>query len=186
MKVSQNFTIDDVDWNNLVLRLTLAAIKFTNKNENFVVSGVGNSIEDYVRESIVILFDNFDKYNPRTQDECYAIAKKIMENDFIDSVRSSSHKTTDNLGESEDGINYLYELPSKTNGFEDLEKDILAEQYYRFANNEEALKYVIDSVVYCGELETRNIAALLNTSSEEVNNRKRRLRYNRDKKTNKS
>lgn len=181
MKASQKFTIDSIDWNSLVLRLTQAAIRFVNKNEDFVVSGVGSSIEDYVIEAVTTLFDKFDTYDLRNEDECFAMAKTIMEHDYLDSIKSSSHKTTE-IYVSEDKTKQFEELPSNTNGFEKLEKDLFARKYYEFANEEKDLKEVIDAVVYCDELEPRNIGNLLGVTAQEINNRKRRLQYNRDRK----
>jgi DNA-directed RNA polymerase specialized sigma24 family protein len=181
MKASQKFTIDSIDWNSLVLRLTKAAVRFVNKKEDFVVCGVGSSIEDYVIEAVTTLFDKFDTYDLRSEDECFAMAKTIMERDYLDSIKSSSHKTTE-IYDSEDKTKQFGELPSKTNGFEKLEKDLLARKYYEFANEERDLKDVIDSVVYFDELEPRNIGNLIGVTAQEVNNRKKRLQYNRDKK----
>jgi hypothetical protein len=183
---SKKITIDSVDWNRFTLRLTLAAIKFVSKKEDFVVSGVGSSVEDYVIEAVTTLFDKFDTYDLRNEGECFAMAKIIMERDYLDSIKSFSHKTTENFYDSEDGTNRFEELPSKANGLERLEKDLLARKYYEFANGEKDLKDVIDAVVYCEELEPRNIALLLGITAEDVTNRKRRLQYNRDKKKLKS
>lgn len=179
---SKKFTIDSIDWNRLALRLTLAAIKFVSKKEDFVISGVGNSIEDYVIEAVTTLFDKFDTYDLRSEDECFAMAKIIMERDYLDSIKSSSHKTTENFYDSENGTNRFEELPSRANGLEKLEKDLLARKYYEFANEEKDLKEIIDAVVYCDEREPRNIGLLLDITPKEVNNRKKRLQYNRDRK----
>jgi DNA-directed RNA polymerase specialized sigma24 family protein len=180
--VSKKFTIDSVDWNRLVLRLTSAAIRFIGEREDFVVSGVGNSIEDYVIEAVTTLFDKFHGYNLKGDDDCFALAKTMMERDILDSKKSSSHKTTDIFFDSEDRANSLDELPSDENGLESLERQMLAREYYKYANGEKDLTDIIDAVIYFDELEPRNIAALLGITINDVHNRKKKLKYNRNRK----
>jgi len=184
MKSSAHISVDKIDWNNLMLRLIDWGIGHFKINENLVITGTGETIDNVAVDAVMELFDKLgENYKPKSQDECYYLTKVIMKHKVIDLFRKSSYKTTSPIEDMPDAEKAEVEnILIDTKTLDDAEKLELAEYYYQFANNETELKEIIDAVVFCEEIEPRNIADLLGITVDEVHRRKKRLKYNRDRK----
>lgn len=184
MKSSAQISVDRIDWENLMLRLTDWGIGHFKINENLVIKGTGETVDNVAVEAVMELFDKLGKiYKPKSQDECYYLTKVIMNHKVIDLFRKSSYRTTSPTEDMSDAEKAEVEnILIDTKTLDDAEKLELAEYYYQFANNETELKEIIDAVVFCEEVEPRNIAGLLGITVDEVHRRKKRLKYNRDRK----
>jgi len=167
-----------------MLRLTNWGIGHFKINENLVITGTGKTVDDVAVEAVIRLFDKLgEEYNPKSQDECFYLSRKIMKHKVIDLFRKSSYKTTSPIEDMPDAEKAEVEnILINTKTLNDAEKLELAGDYYQFANNETELKEIIDAVVFCEEVEPRNIADLIGITVDEVHRRKKRLKYNRDRK----
>lgn len=167
-----------------MLRLTDWGIGHFKINENLVIKGTGETVDNVAVEAVMELFDKLgEEYKPKSQDECFYLSRKIMKHKIIDLFRKSSYKTTSPIEDMSDAEKAEVEnILFDTKTLNDAQKLKLAEDYYQFANDETELKEIIDAVVFCEEIEPRSIADLLGITVDEVHRRKKRLRYNRDRK----
>ncbi|CAN5822628.1 hypothetical protein BH24ACI1_BH24ACI1_24660 [soil metagenome] len=184
MKSSQHISVDTIDWENLILKLTDWGIKHFEISRDLIILGTGERVDDVAVAAVIELFDKLGKiYNPKSQNECYRLTKTIMKHKFIDLFRKSSYKTTNPTEDMPESKKAEVEnIPVDMNTLEDAEKLETTEHYYQFTNGEMELKEIIDAAVDFGELEPRNIANLLGISVEEFHRRQKRLNYNRNHK----
>lgn len=105
------------------------------------------------------------------------LLKKALYHDFLDLKKSASRRTTVILAakENEDGeaVGGLESLPAE----EELQPDVLfREIVYKAIGDDQELFDCVFAILECGAVMPADIAALLGVSTDEVENRRKRLR----------
>lgn len=186
-----------IDWGRLLVRLMPVAKKMFSQsgfNPEQSLPGTDVSAEVLVNSSAMEFFEACQKgkWKPTNPDaDPFPMAYRIMHNNFIDLVRSASHKRADLVVPTTDesGLSIIDDLPALDQalnrllakpviGLADIDAKLLAETFYPYAEGRQELIDVIDAVIYCQCRKPSEIAEWLEISSQEVTDRWEILRYN--------
>ena len=176
-----------IDFDRLYQRLVLHACYFMkiflDDADSKLIDGVGKSPSDFAMDTLLLFLE---EETPCTGDEA-AIAtclKRVMEHDIVDARRSATAKTTKKVlpgagRQGDDGV-----VEEGLDDFEDpkaFELSMLGDEFkatlYALLEQEDAELYdLVYAIFEENALTPRAIAEVLNTTSEDIQNRKKRLR----------
>ena len=162
-----------IDWSDLSRRLTAYAI-FLYRTDR-LMAGTGKSPSDLVGDVIVQLFEGRISYDGRRP--LLPLLKKALYHDFLDLKKGASRRTTVILEaeENEDGemVGGLDSLA----GDAEPDPDILFRQlvYDAIGSDQELHDYAY-AILECGAVMPADIASLIGITTDEVENRRKRLR----------
>jgi DNA-directed RNA polymerase specialized sigma24 family protein len=140
-----------------------------------VIAGTGQSATHLAGDVIVQLFEGKISYDGRRP--LLPLLKKALYHDFLDLKKSASRRTTVILEakENEDGevVGGLESLPAE----EQFQPDVLfREIVYRAIGDDQELFDYAFAILECGAVMPADIASLLGISTDDVENRRKRLR----------
>lgn len=182
----------DIQWARLLKRLTACAADWFLKENcldaESVLPATGKSAKELAFDTVAAFIKGrIECEQNSTELGVYRLLKKVMRNDFLDLVKERrAYKMTDVLDPSDDGEEASDEYNKRTTLASlpvDAEKElyslnaaIVARRILPLIDGDGHLVDYINAVLIGGCLNTQDIAAYLNISQQEVNNRKRRLR----------
>lgn len=175
--------LPSIDWDSVLLRSLGVAYNLFRKQgllagPDAVLKGVGKSPGDLVNDAVTTLYANLPKYDADTEDKCFALIIRIMKNDFLDIVTKNSAYTTSDDVEDEE----FRDRSVDHNGSKAVTIADLAKKFYKYANDDDEAKEVIDAAAMIAVEQStpvtrEDIASLLRITPEEVTKRTARLRY---------
>lgn len=179
----------DIDWTALLKKVLVVAINlfrkqglYADKDSESVLKGLGLSPEDLAHTALKEFFMHRERYNAPTEEECFAVIVTIMKNDFLDLVtKKHAYIKTDNLTDEQHN-QQMEHLAASNDGFNNFEEKVLAEQFYKYAGDDQGLRDIIDAAAILiteqkAEIKRADIADLVGITPEEVTKRNGRLRY---------
>jgi DNA-directed RNA polymerase specialized sigma24 family protein len=177
-----------VNFKRLIYRLAERACDVLKVSRVFVadrvIDGLGKSAEDFSMDTLCLYLE--DELPPFSGDEeaLFHFLAKVMTNDILDALRSSSKKTTRKVeplsGCTDDNDKTLpglddFEVPLSTADFVDGE--LLKERLYALLKEPEPELYeLVVAILEFGALKPQEIAETIGTTTSDVQNRKKRLR----------
>lgn len=171
-----SYSPPSIDWKSFTDKLTAIAIKwfrlkgyFDGEDFESVLKGVASSPRDLAQNAAMEIFRQLEKYKPKSEDDCFRLAYRIMQNDFIDLLRKPHYRKTDAIEDFK--IEIILSTPSS------VEKTLVADAFYDLAEGEQELIDFIDAVISLKVYKREDVADLLNISLQEVTNRQRILTY---------
>lgn len=175
-------------WLNVLRKLTAVALNLFGKERLFggpdwdpVLKGLGKSPSDLAADALAEFYANRAAYpKAKTEDQIFAVAFRIMTNDFVDAVSKNHAYTTTMAASDEDWQTFAappFDDPERVFDAEDL-----AKKFYRYVEGDQELKDVIDAAAYLATnqrepLKRSDIADLLSVSVDEISKRNNRLKY---------
>jgi DNA-directed RNA polymerase specialized sigma24 family protein len=173
-----------VSWKEVLRRLTLEAVRLFRTiglgRRDGVLVGLGVSPEDLAIATLTKLLDPDDRTVVYRGGEASVLTylKKVMKNDFLDLLKRKSHETTDII----DGTTTKRDDPREPETLDSLpgpastSLDVLFRERLRevVAGDQELLDY-IEVVFDCEVFKPEDIACLLDTTTNDIQNRKKRL-----------
>lgn len=173
MAAGQQHPLAGTDWADLLRRLLVYAISLYRTDR--VMPGTGTSPEDLAGTVIVELLQGKIRYDGRRP--LLPLLKKALYRDFLDLKKSAPRRTTVILEatENDEGktIGGLDSLPAP----EEPPADVLfREAVYEAVGDDQDLRDFACAVLECGASKPTDVASLIGTSVDEVENRRKRLR----------
>ncbi|MGI8544128.1 MAG: hypothetical protein ACR2MD_11730 [Aridibacter sp.] len=179
----------DIDWTSLLKKVLVVAVNlfrkqglFAGEDSDSVLKGLGISPEDLAHTALKEFFKYRERYDAPTEGQCFAVIVTIMKNDFLDLVtkKHAYIKTNDITDEQLD--QHTNDLIASNDGFSNFEAKALAEQFYKYASDDQQLRDIIDAAAILAteqkaEIKRADIADLVGITPEEVTKRNERLRY---------
>lgn len=180
--------IQSVDYERLLQKLVVHACRLMNifgpeAAQTVIVDGVGKSATDFARDTLVLFLDGKVSCAGDENEVC-ARLRRVLENDFLDAVRSSAAKTTKKVepvsgatskeGKPQPGLDdYAAQHDTATM----VEAKLFKERLYELLEHSEPALYDLLYAVFEENARTpRDIAAVIGCDTSEVQNRKKRLR----------
>jgi DNA-directed RNA polymerase specialized sigma24 family protein len=176
-----------IDFDRLYQRLVLHACYFMkifrDDADSKLIDGVGKSPSDFAMDTLLLFLE---EGTPCTGDEAAITTclKRVMEHDIVDARRSATAKTTKKVlpgagRQGDDGV-----VQQGLDDFEDppgfelsmLGDELKATLYALLEHEDPELYDLVYAIFEEDALTPRAIAEILNTTSEDVQNRKKRLR----------
>jgi DNA-directed RNA polymerase specialized sigma24 family protein len=156
---------------------------FSSAAETFVVDGDGKSATDFAANTLLLFLDN---KIPCTGDEnaIFACLRRVMENDILDVRRSATAKTTTKVqpvsgSTSKDGTSLkgLDDFAHRDAVDKLVEANEFKQRFYELLEvSEPELYELVYAVFEENALTPRAIAEVIGTDSDDVQNRRKRLR----------
>lgn len=165
--------LDGTDWADVLRRLRVYAIVLY--RADWVMAGTGKSPSDLVGDVIVELLEGKIRYDGRRP--LVPVLKKALYHDFLDMKKSAERRTTtireagvDAVGETTDGLD---DLPATVAPAPDV---MVRESVYEAIGDDQLLRDFAYAILECGAGTPTDIAGLLGTTTDDVENRRKRLR----------
>jgi DNA-directed RNA polymerase specialized sigma24 family protein len=153
-----------------------------------ILPGTGKSAKDLVHEALMIFIQGKSGWKPKTGlNGALAVLKRVIKNDFLDLLKSSSHKSTDildsycngSLSEARSASKALDELGDTSLSLDDFycpDAVVEARRVYPAIKSDPDLIAYVEAVLIFGANSRAQIARDLGVPVEEVDNRRRRLK----------
>lgn len=165
--------LDGTDWEDLLRRLTVFSVLLYRVDR--VIAGTGKSPADLVGDVIVQLLEGRIKYDGRRP--LLPLLKTALYHDFLDMKKSAERRTTTILETHVDAVGEI------TAGLDDLpaqdapQPDVMVRQStYEAIGDDPPLRDLACAILECGASTPADIASVLGTSTDDVENRRKRLR----------
>ena len=165
--------LDGTDWEDLLRRLTVYSVFLYRVDR--VMAGTGKSPADLAGDVIVQLLAGRIAYDGRRT--LLPLLKKALYHDFLDVKKSAERRTTtiletglDAAGEVAGGLEALpaTEVP---------QPDVMVrESTYQAIGDDASLRDFACAILECGASTPADIASVLGISTDEVENRRKRIR----------
>jgi hypothetical protein len=179
-----------IDYKQLLKQLTLRAARLLNVSRDYVIAGVGKSPADFAYETVEMFVLGDIAY--RAADDPGGLLRylsRIMGRDILDALKSSAHAKTKLMPsvavtdeERDGGERSLDDLPA---GNLDVTEEIQSQRYknsvYELVANDAKLSEMAYAIFEVNAIDPRDIAGACNTTTADVQNRKKRFRRLLDK-----
>jgi DNA-directed RNA polymerase specialized sigma24 family protein len=173
MTPGQQHPLAGTDWDDLIRRLTVYAVFLY--RADIVMSGTGTAPEDLANAVVLQLQQGRIRYDGRRP--LLPLLKKALFHDFLDLKKSAAHRTTVILeaSENEEGevVGGLDSLAAESEPALDVH---FREIVYETIGADQELRDFACAVLEFGASKPADIASLIGTSVDEVENRRKRLR----------
>lgn len=173
MPAGQQHPLAGTDWSDLFRRLSAYAVSVYGTDR--IMAGTGKSPADLAADVIVQLLQGRIRYDG--QRPLLPLLKKALYRDFLDLKKSAGRRTTvildGTMTEGGEMIGGLDSLPAT----EEFPSDVLfRETVYEAIGDDQELRDYACAVLEFGASKPADIASLIGISTEEVENRRKRLR----------
>jgi len=177
-----------IDYKSLIIRLTAHACRFLgffqSAETERVIHGTGKSPEDFAIEVVGAYATGKIRYDgSKGTAGLIQLLKTAMEHDMLDALNRSEHKlaeflnpTTEAGEEEEQAARSLEDLGEEpTNMPERLDGEAFKGKVYGLVKDDPQLKEMAIAILEINALKPREIADVCMTTTDEIQNRKRRF-----------
>lgn len=168
-----------VDWDDVVARLTAEAVMLC-RGADVVLRGVGVSPEDLVSDTMAKLFEDETVRYRKDRGPLLPFLKTVMRRDFYDLKKRSAYRTTVIVASQSPGEDPDDVVATHLDGFAGQTPDQEDFLYRRYVmeqvGHDPKLKDQVAAALEFGCFRPADVADLLATTVDDVENRRRRLR----------
>ena len=176
-----------VDFNRLLQRLTAQACYFLQfypaDASSRVIDGVGKSAVDLAMDTIVLFLEG-ELLCTGDENAIFSCLRRVMEHDILDARGSSSAKTgkkvdtvSGNTAEDGTALTALDDFAASDDVGQLVEEELYKQRLYEALEHEDPALYdFVFAVLEYNALKPREIAEVLGTTPDDIQNRKKRLR----------
>jgi DNA-directed RNA polymerase specialized sigma24 family protein len=152
-----------------------------------VLPATGTSPQEFAFDTVLKFAEGGLKFRPKSAEtyerDLFSFFRTVMWHDFLDLLKSHGYDKTDVIDavkatEDQQPGEMLEELPdaSAGDGFHSIEAAAIAMKVLPLVDDDPELKEFIEAVLCFGRTKREDIAEILGVTTQEVTNRKNRLR----------